>query len=497
MDDDLRATAAAIRESMPCSIELPAGAGKTQFVAALAAVTHERGERPLILTHTNAGVDVMRQRLRRFGVSGTSVRIDTIASWSWDLIRHYPQLSGVVTGQEPEWAKSPEYYAGARKVVACTAITAVLQASYGLVIVDEYQDCMVEQHDLILGLGEALPVCIFGDRLQSIFDFRQNIPVDWETGVLPTWPDFAITPSAWRWKDHNEPLGQWLIEIRALLLDGQTIDLVGAPLCWRSSQDDPQEAIRACYGLARAEGTIVAIGQFEEDCAYVAGRTNGIYSMMEELEGKFMLPFAQTVDRGDSRAIAVATREFAKDCISGVAAKLNKLVADKLARGEAVTGLKRPGAEHQLELLTGLLTDASPARVVETLEAIRMILEGKLYRREAWRDMTKALKIATVSGGVTVCEVLKRIRNRTRFIGRSPEPRIISRPLLIKGLEYDHALVLNAERLSPTELYVALSRGRKSLTVVSKSPYLTPAAPTERTSSRANNNSHRGRRARR
>jgi hypothetical protein len=126
-----------------------------------------------------------------------------------------------------------------------------------------------------------------------------------------------------------------------------------------------------------------------------------------------------------------------------------------------------------------------------------MIPEGKLYRREAWRDMTKALKVAAVSGGVTVGEALSRIRNRSRFIGRTPEARIISRPLLIKGLEYDHALVLNAERLSSTELYVALSRGRKSLTVVSKSPYLTPAAPTERTSSRANNNSRRGRRVRR
>jgi hypothetical protein len=79
--------------------------------------------------------------------------------------------------------------------------------------------------------------------------------------------------------------------------------------------------------------------------------------------------------------------------------------------------------------------------------------------------------------GVTVAQALSRIRNYRRVVGRGREGRVISRPLLIKGLEYDHALVLNAERLSATELYVALSRGRKSLTVVSKSRYLTPGTP--------------------
>jgi hypothetical protein len=474
MDDVLRTTATAILDAMPCSIELPAGGGKTQHVAALATVATGRGDRPLVLTHTNAGVDVLRRRLRGFGVDGASVRIDTIASWSWGLIRRYPRLSGVAVTEEPEWDKSRQYYAGAISAVDTTAITAVLEASYGLVIVDEYQDCVVEQHDLIVALGKTLPVCVFGDRLQCIFNFGQNVTVAWEPDVLKRWQAFPVPTEPWRWKGHNEPLGQWLISIRPQLLAGQPINLLDAPLNWRSSKDAPQEAIRACYSIANADGSVVAIGQFDKDCAYVAGKTNGIYSMMEELEGKFMLAFARTVDRSDCRAIAAATREFAKHCISGVAAKLNKLVADKLAKGESVTKLKRPGAERQLELLTGLLTDASPGRVAETLEVIGQMPEGRPYRREAWRDMVSALKIAEVSNGVTVTQALSRIRNRTRFSGRGHDSRIISRPLLIKGLEYDHALVLNAERLSPAELYVALSRGRKSLTVVSESRHLKP-----------------------
>lgn len=475
-NDALRATATAVRGSMPCSVELPAGAGKTQLVAALAASAAERGERPLILTHTNAGVDVMRRRLRLFGVGTPTVRVETIARWSWDLIRHYPRLSMITAAPEPEWTSSGDYYRGAAVAVRANAIGRVLKASYGLVIVDEYQDCVVEQHELIVGIGQSLPVCVLGDRLQNIFSFGSNVTVSWERDILPLWPGFQVAVKPWRWVNHNAALGQWLFDIRSQLLVGHSIDLTNAPLNWRCSANAPQEAIRACNSLARLDGSVVAIGRFEQDCAFVASRTNGIFGMMEELEGRFMIALARAVDSDDPRAIAVATREFATKCISGVAGKLDSAVARKLARGESVANLKRPGAERQLDLLSGLLTDGSPLRVAATLVAIGEMPEGRLFRREAWRDAAKALQMAGANDGVTVTDALSRVRNRTRFAGRVGDNRVISRPLLIKGLEYDHALVLNAEKLSATELYVALSRGRKSLTVVSPSRQLDPAS---------------------
>jgi DNA helicase-2/ATP-dependent DNA helicase PcrA len=49
--------------------------------------------------------------------------------------------------------------------------------------------------------------------------------------------------------------------------------------------------------------------------------------------------------------------------------------------------------------------------------------------------------------------------------------------LLIKGLEYDHAVVLDADSHTPFSLYVALTRGRKGLTVVSREQVLTPGKP--------------------
>lgn len=322
----------------------------------------------------------------------------------------------------------------------------------------------------------ALPVCVFGDPLQNIFNFGSNVTVKWAKDVAATWPALTLPVQPWRWRGHHQDLGQWLIGIRANLYDGQPIDLATAPLYWRRN-DTPQAAVNACFAQPTGDGSVVAIARFPAECAAVASKTNGSYGMMEELQGSFMMKFAATVDSGHPRQTAVATVQFAKDCISRIAAKLNPAVMNKLAKGESVAHLSRPGAEVQLGLLSGLLSDPSPLRVRETLVAIGQLSAGRLYRREAWRDMLKALAIVAANSDLTVAQAVRSIRNRTRIIGRAQDDRIISRPLLVKGLEYDHAVVLNAERYSATELYVALSRSRKSLTVVSNQRCLNPAPP--------------------
>ena len=476
MDAALRIVAGSVRAAMPCSIELPAGAGKTQIVAGLAAAAAERRERPLVLTHTNAGVDALRRRLRSFGVSAGAVRVDTIASWSFDLIQHYPQLSGVPAAEEPDWRQSPAYYLGAAATVQAQAIRRVMRASYAFVIVDEYQDCILEQHEMVAGLAQSLPISVFGDPLQNIFNFAANTTVGWKSQVTGTWPAFTVPIKAWRWKGYNEDLGQWLIDIRPSLYTGQPLDLRNAPLSWRPS-GIPGASVSACLSCASRDGSIVAIDKWANNCTNVAARTNGAYGMMEELEGKFMQEFAAIIDAGNSQQIAEATLKFAKGCLSKIADRLDSAVAKKLGKGQSVITLRRPGAERQLTLLSGLLADASPERVLETLRAIAELQGGRLYRREAWRDMLQALRIVGASD-VTVAQALGRVRNRARIIGRASEQRVISRPLLIKGLEYDHAIVLNAERLTATELYVALSRGRKSLTVVSDQQFLRPGIPS-------------------
>ena len=60
-----------------------------------------------------------------------------------------------------------------------------------------------------------------------------------------------------------------------------------------------------------------------------------------------------------------------------------------------------------------------------------------------------------------------KVREEVRRVGRAPRRLTIATTLLIKGLEFDHAVVLDADGLRTADLYVALTRGAKSLTVLS------------------------------
>ncbi len=65
-------------------------------------------------------------------------------------------------------------------------------------------------------------------------------------------------------------------------------------------------------------------------------------------------------------------------------------------------------------------------------------------------------------------------RDRTRRTGRPPGRYVISRTLLVKGLEFDHAIILNGNALDRKNLYVALTRASRSLTILGMSPILDP-----------------------
>lgn len=58
-----------VLRALPCSVALPAGAGKTELIAASVAKATQQGGTCLVLTHTHAGVDALRRRMKKFGVA--------------------------------------------------------------------------------------------------------------------------------------------------------------------------------------------------------------------------------------------------------------------------------------------------------------------------------------------------------------------------------------------------------------------------------------------
>jgi DNA helicase-2/ATP-dependent DNA helicase PcrA len=78
------------------------------------------------------------------------------------------------------------------------------------------------------------------------------------------------------------------------------------------------------------------------------------------------------------------------------------------------------------------------------------------------------------SGELSFHEAAIRMREENRLIGRPLPKRAVGSTLLLKGLEAEVAVVLNAGGLDARNLYVAMTRGSKALTVCSQTPILRP-----------------------
>jgi DNA helicase-2/ATP-dependent DNA helicase PcrA len=100
----------------------------------------------------------------------------------------------------------------------------------------------------------------------------------------------------------------------------------------------------------------------------------------------------------------------------------------------------------------------------------------RVYRWTAYKLMLEAFDLAA-SSSVELNEAAAQLREKRRHSGRSIPNKAVGSTLLLKGLEADHTLLLDADnpgrsRMTKEHLYVALSRGAKSVTVFSRNPTL-------------------------
>jgi hypothetical protein len=115
---------------------------------------------------------------------------------------------------------------------------------------------------------------------------------------------------------------------------------------------------------------------------------------------------------------------------------------------------------------------ASGSVVAIRLKLVEQIPDRRIFRRELWREMTRALHVYSSGRGASLRDAAWEPRHRLRRQGRSIEKRTISRTLLIEGLEFEHALILDASEHDAKNFYVAVTRPTKSLTICSRNPVM-------------------------
>ncbi|MBW3642354.1 MAG: UvrD-helicase domain-containing protein [Actinobacteria bacterium] len=459
------------------SIELPAGCGKTEAAVALTAAAVNVRKRVLLLTHTNAGVTAIRRRLTKHGVDGP-VTVTTIDSFMQRLATSFPSLGpelGVDETHDKYWLR---LRAAAVSIAGVQNIRDVLESSYDFVIVDEYQDCSVEQHELVLALAERIPTVILGDPLQAIFGFGGNILIPWDDVVtaFPAAEPFEIVPH--RWRETNPDLGEWLLsEVRPALRDGSEIDLGSAAAIVRG-QSDAQARLKVPWRYVDWPGPVLFVAESPWQAEAFAKSTKGNFPVLEDLGMRNVMRLATELDE------ATAGTEFATVVLKFILGSTTR-VGEALGGGpNAVTRLVQgrrfaprqlgPNADLQ-HALNDVIDNPGPTTVLEAMALAHALPDTSCFAEERFRDARDVVGIVERGECRTYRDAATAVRGRKRFSSRR-DRRATAHPGLVKGLEFDVCVVLDADGFqSATHLYVALTRGSTTLHLLSSNNALRPS----------------------
>lgn len=473
MTTSLEQQAKSLLSAAPVSVQLPAGTGKTHLLAAAVNEAAKQGHRSLILTHTNAGVDAIRKRLSQFGVPPKLYRVDTIAGWAFKLAKSYQVIAGIRIPDTPDWTQSGQYMEGAIKVASSSSIKEVIRLSYDYLLVDEYQDCVKDQHHFILTLHESIPrTIVFGDPLQGIFGFKDNALVSWDEDVVGVFPPHHVELIPYRWLSTNPSLGKLTLDIRPKLFDGNIIDLSGHEnegVLYLSG--DPDKNLQtACYSLTNRNESVVVLTDWPAHEDHIAKMLRGGFNIIEPISGKRMIKSLKELpEEGDPR-IAHWFAETAKKFHVGIS-RIDAPLLEKLYSGESVAGLSRKGLQELIDALAYLQQNPSYQALLFVESVPGNIENVRCPYKEAWRDIFRAIKYGIEEGSSDMVENLSVIRSKYKHMERRLPSLIVSRTLIVKGLEFDHVVISDLKKFSdPRHLYVALSRAKKSVTVLGLKP---------------------------
>ena len=459
------------------TVTAPAGCGKTHLIAE--ALTRHTNTKPmLVLTHTNAGVVALRKRLDRAGVPSKAYRLSTIDGWAMRLISTFPTRST----HNPEILKLaspatdyPNIRVAAAKLLKAGHMSDILAASYARLIVDEYQDCSIRQHAVVAYIAQTLPTCVLGDPMQAIFDFGSDNLAKWDEQVCAYFPLAGELTAPWRWINADAgPLGQWLLEVRQKLLRGEPIDLRAGPaaVSWvelDGTQDHQRRLVAARMRPPNGDGCVLIIGDSmsPDSQRQFASQTPGAVTV-EAVDLKDLVLFARNLNLAATDALE-RLAQFAQSVMTNVGA------ADLVRRVQSLAHNSARNPATDVETLAlGFLRSPSHRAAVDLLVEIGKEGGVRTHRPAVLRACIKALQLCDGSDELSFHEAAIRMREENRLIGRPLPKRAVGSTLLLKGLEAEVAVVLNAGVLDARNLYVAMTRGSKALIVCSPTPILRP-----------------------
>ena len=500
-DDDVRA---AVRsDAALVLIEAPAGCGKTHQGADYAreVATSSGRSSPLILTHTHAACSVFAARTRG---AHHRVSIRTIDSLIAQIATAY-HLGLGLPQDIPSWARKRESgYDELASIVSAllarhTMIAAAIARRHSVVICDEHQDSSTHQHSIVNAIHQqGASLRLFIDPMQRIFGERTKgiRGCDWiELRAQPH--RFAALDTPHRWTDGCTALGEWTLEARRALGNGDLLDLRPGhrPESVEVVIAENQAQRNLAYQLSRSDREQIDMFERRYDSLLVLTRHNATAASLRSFfnrrislwEGYTRYALDRLVDaiketNGDCNVLGTAIITFMNQIgIGFTASSFGNFLQQELRDGCSARRRGKPAKIQELARL--LLADPDHrgvAAVLRRLAEFKRNDDGDFaaVRVDCNKEFWDAISLGEFS---TVEDGLAEITHRRNYARPEPPARAISIVHKAKGLECDATILMPCDRTTFPDnltarclLYVAISRAKHRLMIVASREHPSP-----------------------
>jgi len=309
--------------------------------------------------------------------------------------------------------------------------------------------------------------------MQAIFGWPGNKLADWNNHVCKHFPLVGELSIPWRWRNaETEGFGRWLLDVRHRLKEGEPVDLDTAPaeVSWihLDGTEDRVRQLRAAQTRAPTRnGTALIIGDSRSPPSQqlFASQIPGAVTI-EAVDLRDLVQFARSLGFQGADALQKVAN-FAASVMTGVGA------ADLLRRVSVLErGTERRQASDVERAAMVFNAERTPPAMVDLLVEIGKDGGVRTHRPAVLRACIKALQGCDGTEGNTFHETAMRAREQNRLLGRPLPRRAVGSTLLLKGLEAEVSVILNAAELDAQNLYVAMTRSSHRLAVYSNAKIL-------------------------
>lgn len=443
-------------------IVAPAGYGKTEHIATQIEGLNTK-KKILVLTHTNVGIEELSNRMKKHNIKTNTINIMTIAAFSLKYIRMFPSISGYDKNKD---LFDNDIYYQMKKLLQNLHIREVIKNSYDKFFVDEYQDCSVRQHEMIKEICDILDYKIYGDPLQSLYEF-DDTPVNLKKIIKKDYELIGELNYPWRWEDKNKRLGQWIQDIRKNLESGLPINLLNIPNVINFIKTNDIDSTLRRIGFEYISKNIpnVILTRFPYQAKKYVKYFSGKYKMQEELECNDLKKFVMVIDENKKEEVLIELFNILKSSYTG----LNKYdnIINKIKKH--IYDFSKFKKNIELGNIISQFINNQKLNIENIIDIIKLIenAEGiKLCRYELIEVIKQLLNELKINDDDTALNTLQKItanRKQKKF------KYLISRVLLVKGLQFENVIVVEPEKMTTKEFYVAISRATNTLTIIATS----------------------------